>query len=151
MLLSNGLEFCFSTCLCCLCHSPVSVSPSCFRSVLVDPWKKWDLVIWPITNEHNFSSGIARHGDNRLVFLSRVKCDSYIFYSARKYRTDGQTEINYVMIYIMIQIDPGYCTFLSRSHKFQRRTERMGRTDGQKSELGKGPQNKISLKNQNNQ
>ena len=55
----------------------------------------------------------------------------------------------------MIQIDPGYCIFLSRSHKFQRRTEKMGRTDGrtdgQKSELGKGPQNKISLKNQNNQ
>ena len=48
----------------------------------------------------------------------------------------------------MIQIDPEYCIFLSRSQKVGQ-TDRQ--TDGQKSELGKGPQNKISLKNQNNQ
>ena len=69
-------------------------------------------------------------------------------------RTDRRTDRNLICYHIlldgMIQIDPGYCIFLSRSHKFQRRTEKMGRTDGrtdgQKSELGK-----ISLKNQNNQ
>ena len=56
----------------------------------------------------------------------------------------------------MIQIDFGYYIFLSRSKHFK--DGREGWTDRQadrqtdrKSELGKGPENKTSLKNQNNQ
>ena len=112
----NGLELCFSACLCCLCHSSVSVSAwlgcfaahslisnslcfclyplsSVFAPTLLLP-ALWPLHAsckiftwipgssfscgshfhekkWNFTNQQrkNFSSRIARHGGNRLVFF----------------------------------------------------------------------------------
>ena len=53
------------------------------------------------------------------------------------------------MIPGIVYFYPAHTNFKDGRKKWDGQTDRQ--TDGQKSELGKGPQNKISLKNQNNQ
>ena len=94
----------------------------------------WKNEIWPIRNEHDLSR-IACHGGSRLIFLKPRKGLWRISIPLR--RKDGRTDRNLLCYDIlwdgMIQIDPGYCIFLSRSHKFQRRTERMDRRTDRKA------------------